>query len=71
MVLFVLTIDQKASRQTEDCVPWLLQQLDRLPVLAQFQRSAGDEVQGVLEEPRAVIKALVLVMHDRRLGEAR
>lgn len=63
--MFVLTIDQKASRQSEDRVPWLLHQFQRFPTLTPFQRSAGDEVQGVLDDPQSVVEVLVLLMHDR------
>ncbi|WP_019148117.1 SatD family protein [Timonella senegalensis] len=57
--MFVLTVDQKASRSTGDKVPnlltdlkWLLRR-DLAPRVA-FGRTIGDEVQGVLDSPQAV-----------------
>jgi len=50
----VLTLDQRDSRRTGDAVPELLARFQALPgePLRPFQRTAGDEVQGVLDDPR-------------------
>jgi hypothetical protein len=67
--MWVLTIDQRASRRRGDRVPELL---DTLPgrgapgmVLA-FDRTVGDEVQGVLDDATAVLD---VVQTAARLGE--
>jgi hypothetical protein len=63
-VPYVLTVDQRASRRTADRVPAVLERLNRggvRPLLA-FERTAGDEVQGVLagaEDAVAVVLALL------------
>lgn len=59
---FVLTLDQRASRTGRDQVPDLLAQLDR-PALAPhllrpFERTAGDEVQGIVCSPAGVTEVL-------------
>lgn len=69
-MVFVLTVDQRASRKTSDVVPDLLNTLNRRPrrtgLLRKFERTAGDEVQGVLAEARATIDVIVhLVRADR------
>jgi hypothetical protein len=69
-VVFVLTVDQRASRSTPDVVPDLLNTLNRRPrragLLRKFERTAGDEVQGVLVEARATIDVIVhLIRADR------
>lgn len=69
-MVFVLTVDQRASRKTSDVVPDLLNTLNRRPrrtgLLRKFERTAGDEVQGVLGEARATIDVIVqLIRADR------
>ena len=57
MRAIVLTVDQRGSRSAPDAVPELLGELATLvphPVL-RFERTAGDEVQGVLDDPAAVV----------------
>jgi len=62
-MLFVLTVDQRGSRSMGDLVPELLNSLNRRPrrpgLLRKFERTAGDEVQGVLSEARATIDVIV------------
>lgn len=54
--MFVLTVDQRHSRRGQDRVDALLGWLaDRPGVLRGFERTAGDEVQGVMDEPSAVV----------------
>ncbi|MCL3776748.1 MULTISPECIES: hypothetical protein [unclassified Actinomyces] len=53
--MFVLTIDQVRSRDGEDLVPELLASLDGVPVLVAFERTVGDEVQGVVADAAAVL----------------
>jgi len=58
-VLAVMTIDQRGSRGDIDRVDHLIAELRRdvtsNPVLA-FERTAGDEIQGVLSEPELVVE---------------
>jgi len=54
--MFVLTVDQRHSRRGQDRVDALLGWLaDRPGVVRGFERTAGDEVQGVMDEPSAVV----------------
>ena len=55
--MFVLTIDQQHSRRSGDRIEELLHRLasrHREPV-RRFERTAGDEVQGVLDQPAGVV----------------
>lgn len=68
MVVFVLTVDQRASRSGTDLVPDLLGVLNRRPrrasLLRKFERTAGDEVQGVMSEARATIDVIVQLLRE-------
>jgi hypothetical protein len=68
MVVFVLTVDQRASRKGTDLVPELLTALNRRPrrasLLRKFERTAGDEVQGVLSQAKATIDVIVDLVRD-------
>lgn len=52
--MLVVTMDQKASRSTSDAVPALLRSLSDVSVIAPFERTAGDEVQGVPADAAAL-----------------
>jgi hypothetical protein len=55
-VPYVLTVDQRASRRGPDRVADALRVLDgSVPVLLGFERTAGDEFQGVLGDPADVV----------------
>jgi len=55
-VPYVLTVDQRASRRGPDRVADALRLLEgSVPVLLGFERTAGDEFQGVLDDPAAVV----------------
>src|SRR3954453_20994674 len=66
-MLAVLTVDQRDSRRGPDEVPALL---DRLagptppppPPLRAFQRTAGDEVQAVLDDPGVTVDTLAVIL---------
>jgi hypothetical protein len=59
-VPYVLTVDQKASRRTPDRVDEVLAELNgAVPTLLAFERTAGDEFQGVLAEPDQVVDAVL------------
>ena len=62
----VLTIDQRDSRNTPDAVPEALDALADLTTLLPFQRTAGDEVQGVLATPEALPQSLEVLLRDGR-----
>ncbi|GAA4512940.1 hypothetical protein GCM10023159_19070 [Brevibacterium yomogidense] len=64
--MFVMTIDQVDSRAHPDAVPQLLERLRDVPVDLPFERTAGDEVQGVLSDPRAVVDAWEASARDGR-----
>jgi hypothetical protein len=54
MRVLVLTVDQRGSRRGTDQVPAALERLRDVPVLRDFERTAGDELQGVLDDPAAL-----------------
>ena len=57
---YVLTVDQKASRRGPDRVDAVLRELnDAVPAMLAFERTAGDEFQGVLEEPDLVVDVVL------------
>ncbi|MHA7155472.1 MarR family transcriptional regulator [Arthrobacter sp. TMN-50] len=60
--MFVMTIDQKGSSQADDGVPDLLNLLRQVPTVLPFDRSVGDEVQGVLDSPEAVVDVALLCL---------
>ncbi|SDE60016.1 hypothetical protein SAMN05660485_01243 [Blastococcus fimeti] len=62
---FVLTVDQRASRRTPDRVADVLTRLEgSVPVLLGFERTAGDEFQGVLEEPDVVVDVVLGLLRE-------
>src|SRR4051795_8550082 len=55
-VPYVLTVDQRASRRGPDRVADGLRRLNgSVPTVLPFERTAGDEFQGVLAEPDVVV----------------
>ena len=57
---YVLTVDQKASRRGPDRVDAVLRELnDTVPAMLAFERTAGDEFQGVLGEPDLVVDVVL------------
>ena len=63
--MYVLTIDQRGSSTDVDRVPEFLDGLHRIS--RGFERSVGDEVQGVLNHPRDVVE---VSLHALRSGLA-
>lgn len=53
--MIVITIDQRDSRRRQDEVPALIESLASVPTLRPFQRTAGDEVQAVLDDAAAAM----------------
>jgi hypothetical protein len=59
-VPYVLTVDQRASRRGPDRVADALRLLDgAVPMVLGFERTAGDEFQGVLAEPADVVEVVL------------
>ncbi|UYP20851.1 hypothetical protein OED52_10185 [Rhodococcus sp. Z13] len=53
--MFVLTVDQRDSRRDVDRVADLLTDLRDAPLLRPFERTAGDEIQAVTDDPVVVV----------------
>jgi hypothetical protein len=63
---YVLTVDQRASRRTSDRVADVLPRLNgAVPAVLAFERTAGDEFQGVLDRPAEVVDVVLQLV---RLG---
>ncbi|GAA3694480.1 hypothetical protein GCM10022377_03880 [Zhihengliuella alba] len=54
--MYVMTIDQRRSRRGPDLVAELLSTLASAPTRRGFERTAGDEIQGVLDDAEAVVR---------------
>ena len=54
----VLTVDQRGSRTGPDLIPRALDLLSGVPVLLPFERTVGDELQGVLDDGAALATAV-------------
>jgi hypothetical protein len=63
--MYVLTIDQRGSSTDVDRVPGFLAELAGLSTAGRFERSVGDEVQGVVERPEEVVE---IALHALRSG---
>jgi hypothetical protein len=63
--MYVLTIDQRGSTGDRDRVPGLLAELQGITGSGQFERSVGDEIQGVVEQPVEVVE---IALHALRSG---
>lgn len=63
--MYVLTIDQRGSTSDIDRVPDLISQLRRLTPKP-FERSVGDELQGVVEDAAEVVE---IALHALRSGQ--
>lgn len=55
--MYVVTMDQRNSRDVGDMVPQLVRQLRNIPAVIEFQRSVSDEVQGVTVDAADAIDA--------------
>ena len=63
--MYVMTIDQRGSTGDIDRVPGLLKGLSALSTAGRFERSVGDEVQGVVERADEVVE---IALHALRSG---
>jgi hypothetical protein len=64
MAIAVLTVDQRGSRSRSDLVPATLDALAALSMLRPFERTAGDEIQGVLDNPETATKAIAMLLRS-------
>jgi hypothetical protein len=64
-VPFVLTIDQRASRRSPDRVGEVLRRLNpAVAAVLPFERTAGDEFQGVLADPELVVDVVLRLVRE-------
>ncbi|MCX6397728.1 MAG: transposase [Propionibacteriales bacterium] len=66
-MIAVLTVDQRGSQSGPDLVPGALTLLNdpsHGPVERPFERTAGDEIQGILSEGRAIVNRIALLLRD-------
>ena len=63
--MFVLTVDQIASRSEPDRVDRALASLAGVAVAVPFTRTVGDEFQGVVGEALSVVTAILTLMRER------
>lgn len=62
---YVLTVDQQASRRSPDRVGDVLRRLNpAVPTVLAFERTAGDEFQGVLAEPATVVDVVLRLVRE-------
>ncbi|MFY0406109.1 hypothetical protein [Solicola sp. PLA-1-18] len=59
--MFAVTIDQDRSRTRPDAVPGLLTAVGDVPAVLPFERTIGDEVQALLDDPEAVVEVVARV----------
>jgi hypothetical protein len=66
--MFVLTLDQQYSRRERDRISEVLDRLNargrRGGVLRKFERTAGDEAQGIVDEPAALRDIVLDLVRD-------
>ena len=62
---YVLTVDQRASRRSPDRVPDVLRRLNSaVPTVLGFERTAGDEFQGVIAEADDVVEIVLQLVRS-------
>lgn len=62
--MFVMTIDQRGSRKDVDRVGAILRALADRTLVRQFERTAGDEIQGVTDNPDTVVDIALDLVRD-------
>ncbi|GGG09849.1 hypothetical protein GCM10007304_24910 [Rhodococcoides trifolii] len=62
--MFVLTVDQRRSRRDIDRVPDLLDRYAERSLIRPFDRTAGDEVQAVSDDPNLVVDIALDLVDD-------
>lgn len=66
VTVYVLTINQRDSREAGDLVDDLVRALRPVPAVLPFQRSVGDEAIGVVPGPGAAVDAALRALRERR-----
>ena len=64
MTVAVLTVDQRSSRSGPDLVPATIEAVAGADLLRPFERTAGDEFQGVLDEPAALTRVVERLLRE-------
>jgi hypothetical protein len=64
MTVLVLTVDQRSSQRAADRVPDTLASLADVALRLPFERTAGDEFQGVVDDPAAVPTVVERLLRD-------
>lgn len=64
--MYALTIDQRSSRDQPDRVAGLLEQLTTVQTVLPFERTAGDELQGLIASPDVAVEVLERVLRSGR-----
>jgi len=64
MAVAVLTVDQQSSRSGPDLVPATLVALAEVSLLRSFERTVGDEFQGVADDPAALVTAVERLLRE-------
>lgn len=62
--MFVLTVDQRGSRRDHDRVEQLLAIMATTTLVRAFERTAGDEVQAVLDDADEVVHSTLELVRD-------
>ncbi|GAA2101541.1 hypothetical protein GCM10009841_17350 [Microlunatus panaciterrae] len=63
---YVLTVDQRDSRNLPDAVDEAMAALSTLDTLLGFERTIGDEFQGLLDDPLSVVTAMLELMRSNQ-----
>lgn len=64
LTVAVLTVDQRGSRTSPDLVPGTLAALADATLLLPFERTAGDEFQGVLDDPASLARVVETLLRE-------
>ena len=64
MTVAVLTVDQRGSRTGPDLVPATMAALADTALLLPFERTAGDEFQGVLDDPAGLARVVEALLRE-------
>ncbi|MBB5750880.1 hypothetical protein, partial [Micrococcus sp. TA1] len=64
--MYVLTINQRDSREVGDMVHDLLRALRPVRTVLPFQRSVGDEAIGIVADPASAVDAALRALRERR-----
>lgn len=65
-MLAVLTVDQRRSRTGPDLVEDAIVALAPLPTRRRFERTAGDELQGVVDDPGVLVQVVEHLLREDR-----